>query len=505
MKRLNILMFLIASIDCANILATLLVPLHSHVVYQENLIKALLDRGHNVTVISEILLKEHTNLTQIRLNESVELKKMNFLKFKTNNKLFEDLKMFLLVLRTLLSQLRSENLHKFIQDGHKNHFDLLIFDKGTFHPLLAFSEVYNCPIVATFSTEATLFIHSMLGNDVNPVLHPEYSQFPQLAGELNFCQRLGSVLIHSVVFGVFIPIINVLSYYQMKKYFPNVTSSPHEIGNRVALLITNTNPSMGSIKPAVNQIHASFLHIQPPKPLFDSKLKTFVDASEKGFILMTFGSIVNTTRLEPGLIQIFLNVFERLDYKVVLKFEDETLRNKSHKLFTSKWVPQADLLAHPNVKLFITHGGMLSVQEAIDRTVPMVLFPICGDQPFNARISEINGVGISLDMNTITENLLEETIEEVLKPKYKESMKRLRERVYDEPMTSRDKAVWWIEHVIRNKGAVLKYNGRNVPFYQKHCLDIVLAFSITFYICLKLFLILFKTTKRHIKIKPKEN
>ena len=59
-------------------------------------------------------------------------------------------------------------------------------------------------------------------------------------------------------------------------------------------------------------------------------------------------------------------------------------------------------LAHQNVRLFITHGGLLSIQEAIHRGVPIVGIPIYGDQYYNlARIVSF-GIGIRLDYDNIT-------------------------------------------------------------------------------------------------------
>ena len=59
-------------------------------------------------------------------------------------------------------------------------------------------------------------------------------------------------------------------------------------------------------------------------------------------------------------------------------------------------------LAHPNVRLFITHGGLLSTQEAIQRGLPLIGIPIYGDQRDNtARIVSF-GKGIRLDYENIT-------------------------------------------------------------------------------------------------------
>jgi UDP:flavonoid glycosyltransferase YjiC (YdhE family) len=49
------------------------------------------------------------------------------------------------------------------------------------------------------------------------------------------------------------------------------------------------------------------------------------------------------------------------------------------------------------VRLFITHGGLQSIQEAIHRGVPLVGIPIYADQYYNlARIVSF-GIGIRLD------------------------------------------------------------------------------------------------------------
>lgn len=50
-------------------------------------------------------------------------------------------------------------------------------------------------------------------------------------------------------------------------------------------------------------------------------------------------------------------------------------------------------IGHPNIKVFITQGGILSIEEAIFTHVPMVVMPFYGDQLKNARIIENKVIG----------------------------------------------------------------------------------------------------------------
>lgn len=69
---------------------------------------------------------------------------------------------------------------------------------------------------------------------------------------------------------------------------------------------------------------------------------------------------------------------------------------------------------HPSVKLFISHGGISGVYEAVDAGVPILGFPLFYDQPRNIGHLVHNGMAMSMDLLSVTEDILLNAIEELI-------------------------------------------------------------------------------------------
>jgi glucuronosyltransferase len=71
--------------------------------------------------------------------------------------------------------------------------------------------------------------------------------------------------------------------------------------------------------------------------------------------------------------------------------------------------------AHPNIRLFINHGGQFSTIEAITRGVPVVGIPVFADQRKNMQLAELAGYGLLIAFNNSTTESLTLAVQEVIK------------------------------------------------------------------------------------------
>lgn len=69
---------------------------------------------------------------------------------------------------------------------------------------------------------------------------------------------------------------------------------------------------------------------------------------------------------------------------------------------------------HKNVKLFISHGGISGIYEAVDSGVPVLGIPLFFDQSHNIANIVHWGAGVVLDHKTLTKDTLINAIREMM-------------------------------------------------------------------------------------------
>ena len=89
------------------------------------------------------------------------------------------------------------------------------------------------------------------------------------------------------------------------------------------------------------------------------KIGDFLANSKNGVVFVSFGSVIKASLMTEENKKILLNVFKRFpQYDFIWKWDQDSMPGKPDNVLLSKWLPQRDILAHPKLKVFITHAGM---------------------------------------------------------------------------------------------------------------------------------------------------
>ncbi|DAA28632.1 TPA: UDP glucuronosyltransferase 2B10-like isoform 2 [Bos taurus] len=215
------------------------------------------------------------------------------------------------------------------------------------------------------------------------------------------------------------------------------------------------------------------LHCKPAKPL-PKEMEEFVQSSgENGIVVFSLGSMVSNMSEDRA--KVIASAFAQIPQKVLWRYDGKKPDTLGPNTRLYKWLPQNDLLGHPKTKAFITHGGSNGVYEAIYHGIPMVGTPLFADQADNIARMKSKGTAVRLDLETMsTRDLLNALKEVINNPSYKENVMRLSAIQHDQPMKPLDRAVFWIEFVMRHKGAKhLRPAIHDLTWFQYHSLDVI--------------------------------
>ncbi|XP_072381212.1 UDP-glycosyltransferase UGT5-like [Diabrotica undecimpunctata] len=481
---LSVLFFLGRVTNGYKILFVFPMPARSHYFLGNALAKGMVAAGHDVTMLAYFEEKNpppggtYTNVLLPGIDKAVHKKPMNFFDLEHapaaigiyfTHQIGNDLT------KTMFEH---ENFKKLLASNQK--FDVIVMEQFCNDAMKVLGWYYDAPVIMFSTVGANLWINPLVGNP-NPLsyvpdLHLDCSQ------NMTLLQRVKNTLIT-----VFQIVHNELIYLPaqrevLRQAFPK-SPSLEDLMTNVSLVLLNSHESTSQPVPLVpNMINVGGMHISPGKGL-PKDLKAIMDSAKEGIVYFSMGSNIDPSMMKEEISTAIFNALGKLPHKVFVKWPKD-VPGKNKNIEIRSWFPQQDVLAHPNVKLFITHGGLLSTLETIYYGVPVLTLPIFGDQKMNAAKANIAGYGVSLTFSTITEEEFSNSLKEILtNKKYTENAKLRSRLMHDRIVKPMDTAVYWVEYIVRNKGAPhLRVAAINMPFYKYFLLDViallVLGFSI---------------------------
>lgn len=394
--------------------------------------------------------------------------------------------------------LRNPQVKELVTSGEK--YDVVLtesFNTNCFMPIV---HGFHAPIIEISTHQLMPWATEQLGLSNHASYIP--SMFTRLPRPLDFMDRVWNVMTLWFLTTVYNTVFHWHDQSVAERYYgPNVANLK-EISKNITLMLVNTHYTVhGSIPYPPNVVEIGGLHISGKTNPLPNDLAKFLDEAHEGVLYFNLGSMVKFSSMPKEKLNDILKVFASIPRKIIWKWETDDLPPLPPNLMVKKWLPQFDILAHPNVKCYFGHGGLLGLSEGVHNGVPMILLPFFGDQYQNAMAAKARGVAVILRLNQLNENTLRHALNEVFNnTSYMENARKLSKAFRDRPATPLETAVWWTEYIARGNGLpYLKSAATEIPWWQRDLVDVsafliaialivvsLLYFSIRFVLGLKI-------------------
>ncbi|KAK7869408.1 hypothetical protein R5R35_000704 [Gryllus longicercus] len=478
------------------VLGVVPVPAKSHHGVLQALLRGLAEKGHSVTSLEFFppAPPAPDNYTSVLLDDAfMDAFKGSFNPFDMAAMPYVMRVFFLWSMGSVVGEgVLQQPAVQALARGEKGRFDVVIVESFFNEAFLGLAHIFDAPIIQVCPYVGSSWMYSATGSPSPAAYVPD--PFLPFNDRMSFVQRF-----INFVFGVFQELGRELYYLPaqdavMRRWLSVDARRPlphvRDLQRATALMLVNAHVAVSYPRPLMpTLVPVGGMHVRPGKPLPEDLNKIITNARD-GVIYFSMGSALQSSQMPQEKVAGILEVFASLKQVVIWKWEADTLPGKPANVEIRKWLPQNDILAHPNVKLFITHGGLLSSLEAIYHGVSLIGIPVFGDQQLNMERASLAGYAIQIPYKEFSGTTLRNALNEMFSnTRYSENAKHLSRLFRDQPETPLERAIWWIEYTSRHKGAPhLQSAAKDLSWYQYHLLDvylvilgIVLLFVISFW------------------------
>uniref|UniRef100_A0A0N5AEB0 glucuronosyltransferase n=1 Tax=Syphacia muris TaxID=451379 RepID=A0A0N5AEB0_9BILA len=313
-----------------------------------------------------------------------------------------------------------------------------------------------------------------------------------LSDTMSYSERLKNVFMHLLTKYALLYVEKPAAHKELFKLLP-ASVERGDLFARSSFYFVNAEEFLEFPRPISHKIiYIGGIAVAKPLPL-NKEFKLIMESAKKGVILISFGSIAKSSLMKNETKKAFVETFKQFpDVNFIWKYEtDDDVASDLPNVYKKKWVPQNDLLNHPNMKAFVTHSGLNSVTESVYAGVPLICVPLFGEQMRNARMAERRGVAVVLDKNNLNKEVITETIKVIMHDtKYQTNAKHLTEKIKNKPMPPEERIIKYTEFAAKfGPLKDLNYAGEKLNFIQYYLLDILVPFAtvviLLVYICIR--------------------
>uniref|UniRef100_A0A915CIH9 UDP-glucuronosyltransferase n=1 Tax=Parascaris univalens TaxID=6257 RepID=A0A915CIH9_PARUN len=313
-------------------------------------------------------------------------------------------------------QLSDNNLVNRLRD---ENFDVAINDATALCGYALIMKIGVKKLVSAMPISLTEKVIEPFAITVNPSHVPvALSRSTDLMG---FWERVYNV-VGFIVISSFAETVTMPATVQLlRKYFgPGIDSTyALNVAAQSTFLLTNGNEFIDFPRPINSKlVYVSDIGIGKPHPL-NEEFQKLMDSARGGVMLVSMGSIVVSSRMPMDIKNAFVSSFRAFpNITFIWKYEeDDDLGCDSQNIIKKKWIPQADLLAHANMRAFLSHCGATSTSESMRAGVPIVCIPVFFDQMQNAMKMGKHHAAVVIEKDNVTAASISWALRSVLSDK----------------------------------------------------------------------------------------